>query len=393
MNVLLVNQYFPPDTSATASVFSDMVAAFKDAGHVVTVLCGRPSYEPLERRPWRPWFTERHDGTPVHRVGSTALSRHNPIGRIVNYLTFLVMGALRVFGLPKPDVVVVGTDPPLAISLALRAARDQPVVYSLQDLHPDAAIAAGWLKKGSLARLWDRVHTSGLRRASLIVCLSDAMRDRVQTKGVLPERLAVVANGSADPIGELDEHVVREIRGDRDFVVLHAGNIGTMGAWETIISAAMEVDERAGFVFVGDGARAHRVKAAGLPVIPFKPLSQFPSVMAAGDMQLVTQRPGTEDLVVPSKLYSVLSHGRPVFAVAPPRSEASRVIAEWSCGLWADPSDPDDVRAKIEWARLHPEELRDMATNALAASQHFERAQCMRRFVSLATSEVTRGAR
>jgi len=48
MKILLLNLYFPPDTSATAK----MAAAVADAvsvRHEVTVLCGRPSYDPTER--------------------------------------------------------------------------------------------------------------------------------------------------------------------------------------------------------------------------------------------------------------------------------------------------------------------------------------------------------
>jgi hypothetical protein len=58
VRVLLLNLYYPPDTSATAK----MAAAFVDplgAKHEVTVLCGRPSYDPTERRSWHLWQSER----------------------------------------------------------------------------------------------------------------------------------------------------------------------------------------------------------------------------------------------------------------------------------------------------------------------------------------------
>ena len=66
MKILVLNLYYPPDTSATAK----MAAAFLEplaAKHEVTLICGRPSYDPTERRAWRLWQTERlerHDRRP-----------------------------------------------------------------------------------------------------------------------------------------------------------------------------------------------------------------------------------------------------------------------------------------------------------------------------------------
>ena len=58
VRVLLLNLYYPPDTSATAKMAQTVVAALLEQ-HDVTVLCGRPSYDPTERRPWRLFQSER----------------------------------------------------------------------------------------------------------------------------------------------------------------------------------------------------------------------------------------------------------------------------------------------------------------------------------------------
>ncbi|HYA61648.1 MAG TPA: hypothetical protein VED66_00500, partial [Candidatus Sulfotelmatobacter sp.] len=57
VRVLLLNLYYPPDTSATAKMAQIVVEALA-ARHQVTVVCGRPSYDPTERRPWRLYQTE-----------------------------------------------------------------------------------------------------------------------------------------------------------------------------------------------------------------------------------------------------------------------------------------------------------------------------------------------
>jgi len=76
VRILLLNLYYPPDTSATAKMAQTVVEALS-AKHEVTVVCGRPSYDPTERRPWRVWQSEKQSGigegstVKVIRVGST----------------------------------------------------------------------------------------------------------------------------------------------------------------------------------------------------------------------------------------------------------------------------------------------------------------------------------
>ena len=71
MRILFLNLYFPPDTSATAKSAESMVHALART-HEVTVLCGRPSYEPTERRPWKLWRTERIGSTTPQSTGEGA---------------------------------------------------------------------------------------------------------------------------------------------------------------------------------------------------------------------------------------------------------------------------------------------------------------------------------
>ena len=48
------------------------------------------------------------------------------------------------------------------------------------DFNPDEAIAAGWLRPGSLAaRVLERLSRFSLRRATTIIALDTFMRDRI----------------------------------------------------------------------------------------------------------------------------------------------------------------------------------------------------------------------
>ena len=60
MRILLLNLYFPPDTSATAKMAATVAEALSERNDV-TVLCGRPSYDPTERRPGGSGKRKRRD--------------------------------------------------------------------------------------------------------------------------------------------------------------------------------------------------------------------------------------------------------------------------------------------------------------------------------------------
>jgi glycosyltransferase involved in cell wall biosynthesis len=77
-------------------------------------------------------------------------------------------------------------------------------------------------------------------------------------------------------------------------VLLHTGNLGFYGAWETLLAAARELEsDNVGLVFVGDGAQRGRLQAAAtgstnVRFLPFFPASKIASVLAAGDAHVVT---------------------------------------------------------------------------------------------------------
>ena len=371
-SVLIVNQYFPPDTSATAEIFADLAKLCASQGLATSVLCGRPSYRPRERFAWK-LFTVRDSQVRVERVGSAARPMTSLTRRLANYLSFLVLAGVRATLRRRADVVICGSDPPLTVLVALVAARGRPTIYFLQDLHPETAISAGWMPAGRFASLWDAAHRRALARCSRVVCLGDEMRRRLIAKGVRPDRISVVANGAAPPKPGHDRAITRRIRRDTPFAIVHAGNIGVAGAWETLLQAQELLRGDAEFICVGDGAYAEQVKSRGIRVEPFE--NDIAAVMAAGDLQLVTQRPETEGLLVPSKLYSALVHGRPILAVAPSGSEVAATVRAWECGVIADPTDASDVAAKVRALLHQPDELEEMARRAQRAGVAYRRPE------------------
>ncbi|MGH9702260.1 MAG: glycosyltransferase, partial [Candidatus Acidiferrales bacterium] len=240
VHILVLNQYYPPDTSATAKMAAQVVERLA-ADHRVTVLAGRPSYDPEVRYPARLLRRDVHGNVTIERVGSTTFSRHRMAGRVSNYLSYLSLAIPRALTI-RPDLILAMTDPPFAGIAGAMASKlsGRPLVYNIRDLYPDMALGGDIVRPSLLVRLWEYLHRRSLRRAAKVIVLGEDMRERILSKGITAEKIVVVRDGTSLPekLASTDHPIVREIRGGFPVTVIHAGNLGFYGAWETFIRAA-----------------------------------------------------------------------------------------------------------------------------------------------------------
>jgi len=391
LHILLLNQYFPPDTSATAKVARQIVEALGEQ-HQVTVLAGRPSYNPTEMHPYYMWRRQVAGQITVERVGSTGYYRGRMRQRVLNYSTYLALALPRALAI-KADIVISMTDPPLAGLIGALAARlkKRPFVYYIQDLHPDMAVISGMVQPAGWVTVWERLHRWILRQATHIVVLGTDMRALVIAKGIPPERLHIVRSGAPIPatLPEPTHPTIQEIRAGYDFVAIHAGNLGFYGAWETLVQAAKLLnDDNIGLLFIGEGAAKPKLEqlASGsrnIRFLPFRPVDDVPYVLASADMHIVTIKRGAEGVIVPSKLYPILAAGRPILAVVPESSDVAQIVTENSCGLVATPDDPTLVAETIRRICQNPEQLTAMSQNARKAALIYDVNRQLQQLVEL----------
>jgi glycosyltransferase involved in cell wall biosynthesis len=292
------------------------------------------------------------------------------------------------------DVIFAMTDPPFngIVGALLSVLKREPLVYDIQDMYPDMAVAGSIVKPGLLTRLWERLHRWSLRRATRIIVLGDDMRARIIAKEIDAAKVFIVRSGvDANPVDlpAPNPEVTRAIRGDFRFVLLHAGNLGFYGAWDTIIAAARKLEnENIGFVFVGDGAERSRVEnlaagSANIRFLPFFPSSDIPSVLAAPDAHIVTIKRGLEGVVVPSKMFGIIAAGKPIVAVAAPESDVAALGVLHGFAICADPSSPDELASSIRRIAADPAALAAMSQSAREAAAKYSQTNELRTLTTI----------
>lgn len=391
MRILLLNEYFPPDTSATAKMATAVVDALAE-NHEVVVLCGRPSYDPSERHPFYFLRREVRGNVVVERVGSTTFPRHRMARRVLNYLSYIALAVPRALTI-RADVVLAMTDPPFAgiVGAFVAFLKGLPLVYNIRDLYPEMAISGEIVRPARWVRFWETLHRWALKRAARVIVLGDDTRQRILAKGNDPVRVVVVRDGARMPekAPVRNHSITNEVRSGYPFVVLHAGNLGFYGAWETVVTAAKTLNgDGVGFVFVGDGASKSQIEASAhgckaIRFLPFRPSEQIPYVLAAGDVHLVTIRRGLEGVVVPSKLYPILAAGRPVIVLADEGSDAARLVQRSGCGVVANPDDPAAFVALLRELSHDPGRIVKMGLRATEVAREFTMEKELQRFVEV----------
>ena len=346
MKILLLNQVFYPDVAATAQYLTDLAAELSARGHEVTVVSSRRAYEHPEtifpaRETWR--------GVKILRIFSTRLGKGAKWRRAADFASFLFFCCARLLFLPRHDVVVALTTPPLISFLGAWRAKlwRARFCYWVMDFNPDEAIAAGWLRADSTAaKFLERLSRFSLRRADGIIALDRFMRDRITAKGIAPEKIAVIPPWSQDGQVAFDAAGREKFRAAHGlsgkFVVMYSGNHSPVHPLATLMQAAdrLRAETEIIFCFIGGGSEFQRVKKwaaerekaeggkppAEILCLPYQPLDQLSASLSAADAHVVVMGDAMLGLVHPCKIYNILTVGAPVIYLGPEPSHVTEIL-------------------------------------------------------------------
>ena len=337
LKILLLNQVFYPDVVATAQYLTELAAALRERGHEVTVVSSRRAYEhPEILYPSR----EQWQGVKIIRVFSTRFGKGAKWRRAADFASFLIFCCARLLILPRHDVVVALTTPPLISFIGAWRAKlwGAKFCYWVMDFNPDEAIAAGWLRADSFAaKFLERLSRFSLRRAEKIIALDRFMRDRIVAKNIATEKVVVIPPWSQDGEVRFDAAGREEFRAKHGltgkFVVAYSGNHSPVHPLDTVMQAAdrLHGEKDIVFAFIGGGSEFVRVKqwAEGNPQVlclPYQPLVKLSSSLSAADAHLVVMGNAMLGLVHPCKIYNIFAVGAPVLYVGPTPSHITEIF-------------------------------------------------------------------
>ena len=390
MRLLILTQYYPPETGAPQNRLSDLARRLAGSGHPVTVLTAMPNYPKGEifesyRGTWR--CEEEVDGTRVVRTWIYAARGRAIVPRLLNYFSFvltsLLCGAGRV---GRQDVVLVES-PPLFLGISgylLSRLLGARLVFNVSDLWPASAVSLGVVRNRLLIGLSEWLELFLYGSARLVTgqtegILSDIRRRRPSA------RLYLFPNGvDLESFRPRKTGVLRRSLGlEGAFVVGYAGLHGLAQGLGTVLRAAERLVGTPGitFCFWGDGPEKESlVRAAGdrglanVRFFPPRPAAEMPEVLASFDAALVPLK--RNDLfrgARPSKMFEAMAAGVPLILSVD--GEARGLVEEAGAGLCVEPESSGALAEAVLALQRDPEGRQRMGRNGRAfVTGRFDRA-------------------
>lgn len=343
MKALILNQAFYPDVVSSAQHAADLAVALAEKGHDVTVVASWRAYDSPQKTfpPSEVWR-----GVKIFRVRSTAFGKKALWRRALDFSSFYWSCILRLTTLPRFDVVIAMTAPPLMSVVAAVYARitGAALVSWVMDLNPDEAIAAGVLSESSVpARVLDRLLRFSLVSSGAIVVMDRFMRDRIVAKRISAGKVFIIPPWSHSAVVHYDAQARTEFRTRHGlmgkFVVMYSGNHSPCHPLETLLAAAQELasEPSIAFLFVGGGSRFSAVREFALEhgleniyCLPYQPLEMLAGSLSAADLHVVVMGDKFVGTVHPCKIYNILAIGSPFLYIGPGPNHITE-LAEAAC--------------------------------------------------------------
>ena len=345
MRILLVTQYFYPEVFKS----NDLAFELAKRGHKVDALVGIPNYPDGKYFKGYGLFSKRYEivnGVNVYRCFQTPRGKGG--WRLpINYFTYVISSCLDVlfyFAWKKKYDCIIGHEPSPIFqaypALLLRKLRKVPFYYWIMDLWPDAMKSGGGVKNEKVLNFVDWLVKGIYRQRDKILITSKRFRESIEQKGDFKDKIIYFPNWSDDILSMPQEYDIPDL--PNGFKIMIAGNLGKSQNLEAVTEVMLGLKDtyEVKWVFVGGGSckgwLEQFIKDNGLEdraiCVGQYPFKAMPAFLKQADAMLVTLRNGFSHLeaVVPARLQSYMSAGRPVLAMI--GCGGADIIEESKCG-------------------------------------------------------------
>lgn len=364
MRVLINSINYFPELTGIGKYTGEMAEWLASRGFEVRVITAPPYYPSWKIGPGYSgkWYSKEHRaGVTVIRCPLWVPRKPTGVTRILHLASF----AFTCFPVVlwnavtwRPNIVFT-VEPPLFCApgawLAARISRGMAWLH-IQDFEVDAAFDLGILRFRFLQTIITGLERWLMRRFDRVSTISERMLERLASKGIRADRQMLFPNW-------VDTSVIRPVEPpyrlrkelnvpNESFVLLYSGNMGKKQGLEILADVGKMLSHREDILFVlcGDGVAREGLESlvAGMTnvrFLPLQPAERLNDLLNMADVHLLPQRVDAEDLVMPSKLTSMLASGRPVIATAREGTQVADVVKQ--CGVVVKPGDAAELKSAI----------------------------------------------
>ncbi|HEX8377336.1 MAG TPA: WcaI family glycosyltransferase [Pedobacter sp.] len=357
--ILLIGYNFYPEPTGIGKYSGEMIQWLAEKGYDCTVITTYPYYpywkvqEPYHKKKF--WYTTEQKNFPsggkikLYRCPMYVPAKPSGMKRILLDFSFLITAFFKLLQLlpgRKFDfvVTVVPSFQFGLLGVIYKKFRKAKFVYHIQDMQIEAARDLQMIKSEKVIKTLLGLEKYIFDNSDYISSISEGMVSRIQEKAkkdifLLPNWADV---NLFYPI--VDKAVVKREFGfePTDKIVLYSGAIGEKQGLEAILYAAKELVQHQNVKFIICGSGPYKEKLQNLATelslqnvifFPLQPFEKFNQFLNLADIHLVIQKATASDLVMPSKLTTILSVGGLALITANPGSGLHSLVQKYNMGL------------------------------------------------------------
>jgi len=376
--ILLIGYNFTPEPTGIGKYSGEMIEWLANAGYDCSVITTYPYYpywkvqEPYHKK--RFWYLKESATTKsggkvtVYRCPMYVPNKPSGVKRILLDMSFTATAFIKILGLlfhKKYDTVitVVPSFQFGLLGIFYKVFKNSKTVYHIQDMQIEAAQDLNMIKSKTIINLLYGVERFIFKNTDVICSISETMVAKIEQKA--HKKVVLFPNWTDtkffSPIPDKDQ-----LKRDFGFlptdkIVLYSGAIGEKQGLEGIILAAENFKENINVKFLICGSGPYKEKLQKLAdskqltnvvFFPLQPMEKFNQFLNMADVHLVIQKAKASDLVMPSKLTTILSVGGLALITADEGSGLYKLVKKYNMGLLVDAENQHALDSGIQQALI-----------------------------------------
>ncbi|HEY8780360.1 MAG TPA: WcaI family glycosyltransferase [Mucilaginibacter sp.] len=363
--ILLIGHNFTPEPTGIGKYSGEMMEWLSKKGNDCTVITTYPYYPHWKiQAPYKNgWykrelvsFPECDEKLTVYRCPLYIPKTLSGINRILHDFSFLFsmfFVVLKLLLFDKSFDYIVTVAPPFHLaylSIFYRMIKGGKIIYHVQDLQIETAQESKLLKGNRLFNLLYKAEKIILKKCDILSSISQGMIEKIQLK--IGRKVIFFPNWAETtnffPVN--DKTGLKENWGynKNQFICLYSGSIGEKQGLENVIYAAESLRDNAKIQFIICGTGPYKSKLQNIvsnkklknvAFLPLQDKKHFNDFLNIADLHLITQKAYIGDLVMPSKLSTILSAGGVSLVTAEKNTYLQKLVERFNVGYVVDQDD------------------------------------------------------
>lgn len=357
--VLIHTLIFPPDQVSTSYLYGDIVQKLIKSGYDVVVLTTFPHYnydgDFKQKSSWGLfWRKTGYFGSEVFHFPQS--KSDSKIIRGTYILLFHLAFLIKALTLKKFHYILTPSPPITSgfLSGIVAKIRGAKAIYNVQEIYPDVIIKQGGIKNRLIINFLKSIEKYTYRLSEKVVTIDELFSKNIENRLERSKLLCIPNFIDTDLYKPFEGEYSKDLVFNGKYIVGYVGNLGKVQDWEAILKVIefLQQENDIHFLIIGGGSEFEKLKRneekySNLSVWPYQVREKIPEINSRINLHLIAMTQASDYDGLPSKVFAILSSGRPILAASNIDSPLSSILKKSGNGVIVGLGDHDALSNMI----------------------------------------------